>query len=925
MSTPKVTAPVKVLNPDDGTISSIGADQLADFLSAGFKPVTPEMETEVASTNSPEAAQRRLFGGKTLADRDAERAADAEQYKKDEEKYGGVGGRLIAAASGAGFSDWMRDPAQAASRVALNLASPIAGVADYIAHMAGKENPLLPPQTPILSVAEEQKYRSQNPVTTGLSSAVVDTALLAASAGLGTAGLAERIAARVGGGAVGAAVGRAAIGALEMEGLTTRNIYNEGGLHPMAPEAILQQYAINGLLGGAIPGVLSLSGSALKYGVERGMPALGRLYASTVEGLGIASKDAVTNTIDNIRSGKVWSTAAEKAADVTRLSDAFGEMGNTVNTINRNSEQVLKAQLGFLASTAKPQEVFNQLADLNNEMNITLDRIKGAAPGTYDAGWVRTLDNTRAQLNELAPLVHDPAAAFAGLREIKQRLQGELGDSYKAMWRLSHGKAEIETVGEIKDIAGKLNEALRDPAVWGPAAPRIASHDAAVKEMIEASKELAGKGNVAGQLPGAGLVDMGKISGEFIPSTKKINTFLNQVGDVRADARWDALEKWHTAAEKLLADTKAGLEMIPGASTAKVSKDLIEGAEGLIQRNKQNFAEVAGKAEATSNVNQIFGNTYGANPIRRPSAAGDLAGIGGAGAVGHYIGSALGVPGLGVLSAVAKAATKVVETVRDVPGSIMSLIALEKSAQKFAKVMTNGVVQAFGSVAGRVAVAEATKSYADRVTDYRKITDRIRTAASNPDIMEKNLSAATSGLHQDAPQTAQAVTIAGARAIAFLASKLPPEPAPGLLDAMTGKRRDPSAQEMSKFDRYLHTAKNPKVALDAFKHGMLTPEHWETLNTLYPKAAAHIREETIAQVTKAKGVVPPHLRNGTELILGTPLRANSLAVTAAIQQMYAARAAAKQNQQEAQAKPSRKMESKVSDRMSLQPDRVKKS
>lgn len=149
-----------------------------------------------------------------------------------------------------------------------------------------------------------------------------------------------------------------------------------------------------------------------------------------------------------------------------------------------------------------------------------------------------------------------------------------------------------------------------------------------------------------------------------------------------------------------------------------------------------------------------------------------------------------------------------------------------------------GIARAFG------------KSPDDARSAFTKRTAQVRQLASDPQLMQSRLEGQTDDWHDHAPNTAQALQITTARAVSFLASKLP---AVGGAGPLTGKGA-PSRSEMSKFNRYYEAIQNPLGVLKQAAAGTLTPEAIEALREVYPHLYEKMKATAIEKMGKASSI-----------------------------------------------------------------------
>lgn len=154
----------------------------------------------------------------------------------------------------------------------------------------------------------------------------------------------------------------------------------------------------------------------------------------------------------------------------------------------------------------------------------------------------------------------------------------------------------------------------------------------------------------------------------------------------------------------------------------------------------------------------------------------------------------------------------------------------------------------------------------DAAAAYQKRSSNLRQLAADPDRMSSALQAQNDGLQEHAPQTAQAMAVASARAVTFLASKLPPVIQPGPLEAPL----PPTRSQIATFHRYQEAVQNPLGVLRQAQAGTLTPESIEALQTVYPALYAKIQGQIVGHLSNGK-TIPYRQKLMLSMLLGKDL------------------------------------------------------
>lgn len=146
---------------------------------------------------------------------------------------------------------------------------------------------------------------------------------------------------------------------------------------------------------------------------------------------------------------------------------------------------------------------------------------------------------------------------------------------------------------------------------------------------------------------------------------------------------------------------------------------------------------------------------------------------------------------------------------------------------------------------------------------------------------------ATAGLASQ-PDVRLSVMATADRAMSFLGSKLPP--APQSMDPLQSrfeKPRDPSPEQIAKFNRYFRAVEDPVSVLDDLAAGRITTEGVEALRAVYPKTYALLQHHVMEQVSEAPRKLTYQQQLQIGYLLGVP--ATPLAeprIMALVQQVY---------------------------------------
>lgn len=169
------------------------------------------------------------------------------------------------------------------------------------------------------------------------------------------------------------------------------------------------------------------------------------------------------------------------------------------------------------------------------------------------------------------------------------------------------------------------------------------------------------------------------------------------------------------------------------------------------------------------------------------------------------------------------------------------------------------------------AKAEATaaaKPPRDPIAAARRAERQLTDLASRPEAVTERAQTITQGLSTTAPNVAGKVAANMTRALAFLNSKLPPNPQ---VDPLAPARpRTWTHTQAEKFSRYVEAAENPMGVLKDFERGKVTPEAVETLKVLTPTLYRELQVKTLDAIAQQLATGKPvtfeaRIRMGTLL------------------------------------------------------------
>lgn len=497
--------------------------------------------------------------------------------------------------------------------------------------------------------------------------------------------------------------------------------------------------------------------------------------------------------------------------------------------------------------------VVGWLNDLRSQMKEMLD-----APKQY--GEKRVLSNAIEYVDDVARRADD---AMVGGTDANAKLF-MLGDETKrAIGRWTKGLQAVErqadplrlmrgraTRDRFQDLYESLRKGLEDEGVWGKAAGDQAAINASWTKQIDAHRVFDARLTTnVGRDPKNPWADIRRVD------PAKADAYVAGLTNPNNDLVHSAIRNY-VDATKSLAETVGRAYELPPEKALHVER---------VARTAQDFGKTLGRAEDALTL----GNQFAAL-----KAAETGTGIGEAsavlGALGHPIVGALGQ----AIGAVSRPAT-----------TIARLTALERLVGK-----TNGrigqAVKGFFRRAddagarrlgarARVSTPATVDLFEGRTRDERRASfdrevERIQTLSSNPDLMTAGATQSLAGINAAAPKVSSAMTVAAAKGMQFLASKVPV----GLLDtkSITPQLEKPlvSDAEMSRFARYVSAVEKPESVLHDLERGIVTPEQVEALRVTHGPIYEELRNKIVDELVTQKSPLPYNKRVELGVLFGVP-------------------------------------------------------
>lgn len=540
------------------------------------------------------------------------------------------------------------------------------------------------------------------------------------------------------------------------------------------------------------------------------------------------------------------------------------------DVINETNELLRKANTEILPVERK--QMLEEIRGLANRKKVELTRetalrntkeavrILRSEPDVYSATTAREMEILAEGLErDLAPKAkgwHDPATVFERLRELKQQI-GDISPTF-GKDALAIGRAERNAGRVLSALYGNVKQALVDETVFGPTAMRQAVMDDIQREWISLMK------------PGGSFAKrfMEKVDGKLQLKTTKVSTWLNQMADAKSgtvgDLRGrDAAETWGRMMDGA---SRIVNEVEQSSRFASVPHDF-NGVRDLLDRARGATSEAQERAAVTLTKAGLEGRTLlSSHPIVSPAA--NVAGQVAAAAVPSTV----------------RSAVNVIRGAASVPRTVAVLAALEqagtKTAEKIATLST-ALVRKTAPVSRAVKANVEEGGARELGKDERKKTrlhryeKQIRQIVTSLDTAIEVLHPTSAPLQDHAPNVALSVQRTQARAVQFLATKLPEPPDFGPL----APKWEPSQAEQADFERVAAVVDDPLTVLRDAKEGTLTPDMVEALATVYPSQYVAI-QSAVFNALMEHGAPDYNARLMLSMLLGQDLDGSLASVSA---------------------------------------------
>lgn len=761
------------------------------------------------------------------------------QFVSDEDKYGGVSGALKAGA--AGF-----------------LRGSTLGASDVLAVKSG----LVKPET--LRGLEEENPASSIAGEVGSVFVPGGVASLIGKGGKAVAGGLKALelakladegtkAAKVLGaiGDVGAmAAGSAVEGAVYGGIGNTLNEYALGdpGLNA---EKIAANFGHGAIMGGLLGGALESAAVGIPEGLKAAKNSIAALH-ETLMGTGENSGGLLAKVIPEKFTDAFVNRATRLGIDeqkqlVTKVTDELNSANKNLQTeVKRLNKDIRPQETEALINSANPELALSKAQELVGAVRSAADVMR-KEPELYSSSVARELELFHDGLTKKVTNESLPGQILNDLRETKQRFQDIAYSAVKSA-------SETKSKALVDDLQKAFNSVLHNPEIFGAAGSALASHDSILSKFY---KFISPKMRGGTEFQKAFMTKVGEGPGmrwEF--DAKKVERAFKSGDKIIGEKKLQLLNDYHDLIKELPEHIENTYRNVPNARFEKNQlKDILQNAKNNSLDSSKKYIDAVRNSKA---------------------------GLG----MGDYIAGALAYqhPFIG-------AAVKAYNIVQQPFKAISQLAEVERLVGKSTNYISKGAKAIFDpsvKVLEKARPVGSRLSSEEKLEEHKKNTERIASLSGDPGKLIDEIASNTEHLQGIAPEMAQNLQAASARAVHFLATKIPGPPHTNPFS----HPYVPSSMELAKFDRYQDIVEKPLRAFDQVRLGTLTPETIETLTAVYPKLYDHMKQVVLNEATEMlhkKKPIPYSTKQSISMFLQKPLDISLSPQSAQMNQMiYAA-------------------------------------
>lgn len=645
----------------------------------------------------------------------------------------------------------------------------------------------------------------------------------------------------VGGGLTGRVLGLGAEGAIFGAG----NAVTDSALGD--PKHVSEQVLSDIGMGAAFGGGLGL----LSKGVEAVLPAATKKLTGALGNL----KESIFGTVEepsafsraiSIPGGVATGTNPEnwtqtflqglnpidKPSTVRELSNNLQKVfDSSKEAANELSETAAPANIGKALQSmpleeakAKGADILNTVARSIEQPGLTGEMVPALSSPTNQGVLSNRLNllNTEIQTADSAFEVHSALSSFA--KDADKLIKFDTLPT----------ASQMADQAVLRNIRNTVRGALKDESLFGEAAQHYAQTSEEYSNYLNAKKNFQ-----------SSFMKKEPASKQYFVDPAKVSSFFNRYGEVGQDVRAQYLNDFLNRTQSLSKASenyfgfKAGEQSLSKrvSELAKQNEDLTEVAQAL-------KSKIAGAAGSGSRISEL--------------------GVG-------YAAHSLGVPN--PVTGAALGAFEAYKAIKN-PFELGSNLAAVAQKLQVLGDISESVTNKVSSLAKQVFIAPegrtlpVTSVFLPGDKSYTKRTERIEQLASHPEALIDHLADSTGELYEAAPNVSGAIHSTMISGVQFLNSKIPrPEK-----QYLFSPEWEPSRTQKETFNRYYEAVDDPFSVLKQVRHGTLTNESMQALQTVYPKLLTQMQQAITENLTTKKGKILSYpTKIALSKFLGQPL------------------------------------------------------
>lgn len=195
--------------------------------------------------------------------------------------------------------------------------------------------------------------------------------------------------------------------------------------------------------------------------------------------------------------------------------------------------------------------------------------------------------------------------------------------------------------------------------------------------------------------------------------------------------------------------------------------------------------------------------------------------------------------------------------------------AIDKASQRTAAMVSSDASAIFKSgVEPYVAqIIENRESKLKTRKEFDKINDELKNVSTNQEMFLKRLEEHSQLIAEHAPEFTSQVQQNSIRAVQFLSSKLPPQPA----DAPLSAQSPTNDADISTFMKYYNAVENPMAVLKDVSNGTLSKQAVEAISAVHPYLYQSMQSEVLDKMVQNKNPLPYKTKLMLSMFMQGPL------------------------------------------------------